>query len=107
MIFFYKTNIEQELDKIKVSKFIKRVTSEEIFKDSPFFILLRKLLNRSIPTTIEKVVQKKCDAVDAIVKLSWEELGITKPTDLEIKALINNKEIEDKVMKRLNETDST
>ena len=76
--------LEQRLDvylqKSKVSLFVQRVTSEEIAKGSPLFDLLKKLrLSRSRAVTVEKVVQRKFDAVNAILKLSWEELGIQKP----------------------------
>ena len=58
-------------------QFVQRMTSEEIVKGSPIFECLKKLkLSRSRFQTIEKVTQRKYDAIEAIMNMSWEDLGL-------------------------------
>ena len=56
---------------LKVEMFIEKITSSEITKNSPIYNLLKNLLGQSVPITIERIVQRKYDAIDAINCLTW------------------------------------
>ena len=51
-----KRRIAKYLKELKHAKFVEKVTSEEIVKNSDLYKILRKLIGRSVPTTIERVV---------------------------------------------------
>ena len=93
--------IKQHLKYLKIALFIEKVTSVEITKNSMIYKILRKLIGRSIPTTIERVVQRKFDAIDAINNSSWEALDLVEPElSEEDKAKITGIEVDE--WKKLN-----
>ena len=81
------------MQKLKIEKFIEKIITEEITTTAPIYKLLKTLIGRSVPITIERIVQRKFDAIDAISKLSWAELSIQEPvlSDDQFLLIIGNK----------------
>ncbi len=65
--------------KLKVNKFIEKVTTEEITRGSPLYKALKSLIGKRCEKTIEHVVQRKHSAIDAIEQKSWQELCLEEP----------------------------
>lgn len=65
--------------KLKVNKFIEKVTTEEITRGSPLYTALKSLIGKRCEKTIEHVVQRKSSAIDAIERKTWQELCLEEP----------------------------
>ena len=66
-----RRRLNKHMKHSKVEMLIEKITTSEIKKNSPMFNLLKNLLDYSVPVTIERIVQRKFDAIDAINRLSW------------------------------------
>lgn len=70
-IIIGRRRLAKNMMQLKVEMLIEKITSSEISKNSPLYSLLKNLLGQSVPITIERIVQRKYDAIDAINSLSW------------------------------------
>lgn len=91
-----RRRLAKHMMQLKVEMFIEKITSSEISKNSPMYNLIKNMLGQSVPITIERIVQRKYDAIDAINCLSWQDVGLEPPvlTDEET-AKITKIEIEE------------
>lgn len=48
----------------------------DLLHKSPLYLTLQRLLGKDVPVTIGRVLQRNIDALEAIEKLSWEELSL-------------------------------